>query len=184
MGVKKRAVGPQKNPCKDSVNRVPTPGFAKMQKWKKSGRTPVFPAKRRGFRPVFLNFLRAHPLFTPQVVAYQLNADGMKIRTRAGKGRPRGPAPVPRLCFALDGEAQRRSGFRYQYSCYQVEYSRNLLFKSGRLLDEVYQGLIERTWRQLDVPRLKTIFGRKSVPIKIELEAEGWRGSWNGLTTT
>jgi hypothetical protein len=68
------------------------------------------------------------------------------------------------LCFVLDGEAQRRSGFRYQYSCYQVEYSRNLLFKSGRLLDEVYQGLIERTWRQLDVPRLKTIFGRKKRP--------------------
>jgi len=51
-----------------------------------------------------------------------------------------------------------RSGFRYQFSCYQVEYSRNLIFKSGRDLDEVYQPLVERTWTRLDVPRLKTIF--------------------------
>jgi hypothetical protein len=34
----------------------------------------------------------------------------------------------------------------------------------GRLLDEVYPGWIERAWRQLDVPRLKTIFGRKKRP--------------------
>jgi hypothetical protein len=70
------------------------------------------------------------------------------------------------LCFALNREQQQRSEFRYAYSCYQLEYSRNLLFKSGRQLDEVYQGLIDRTRRVLDVPRLKTIFGRKSRPSK------------------
>jgi hypothetical protein len=70
------------------------------------------------------------------------------------------------LCFALNREQQQRSGFRYAYSCYQLEYSRNLLFKSGRKLDEVYQGLIDRTRRLLDVPRLKTIFGRKRRPFK------------------
>src|SRR4030095_1757786 len=70
------------------------------------------------------------------------------------------------LCFALNREQQQRSGFRYAYSCYQLEYSRNLLFKSGRQLDEVYQGLIDRTRRLLDVPRLKTIFGRKQRPSK------------------
>ena len=70
------------------------------------------------------------------------------------------------LCFALNFEQQKRSGFRYAYSCYQLEYSRNLLFKSGRQLDEVYQGLIDRTRRLLDVPRLKTIFGRKQRPSK------------------
>jgi hypothetical protein len=70
------------------------------------------------------------------------------------------------LCFALNFEQQKRSGFRYRYSCYQLEYSRNLLFKSGRQLDEVYQGLIDRTRRVLDVPRLKTIFGRKQRPSK------------------
>ena len=38
------------------------------------------------------------------------------------------------------------------------------MFKSGRQLNEVYQGLIDRTRRVLDVPRLKTIFGRKQRP--------------------
>jgi len=70
------------------------------------------------------------------------------------------------LCFALNREQQQRSEFRYAYSCYQLEYSRNLLFKSARQLDEVYQGLIDRTRRVLDVARLKTIFGRKSRPSK------------------
>src|SRR5262245_17901766 len=70
------------------------------------------------------------------------------------------------LCFALNSEQQHRSGFRYAYSCYQLEYSRNLLFKSGRQMDAVYQGLIDRTRRLLDVPRLKTIFGRKQRPSK------------------
>jgi hypothetical protein len=70
------------------------------------------------------------------------------------------------LCLALNFEQQKRSGFHYAYSCYQLEYSRNLLFKSGRQLDEVYQGLIDRTRRLLDVPRLKTIFGRKNRPSK------------------
>ena len=68
------------------------------------------------------------------------------------------------LCFALNLEQQKRSEFRYAYSCYQLEYSRNLLFNSGRQLDEIYQGLIDRTRRVLDVPRLKTIFGRKQRP--------------------
>jgi hypothetical protein len=72
------------------------------------------------------------------------------------------------LCFALNFEQQKRSGFRYAYSCYQLEYSRNLLFKSGRQLDEVCQGLIDRTRRLLDVPRLKTIFGRKQRPSKTQ----------------
>jgi hypothetical protein len=70
------------------------------------------------------------------------------------------------LCFALTQEQQQRSNFRYAYSTYQLEYSRNLLFRSGRKLDEVYQGLIDRTRRLLDVPRLKTIFGRKRRPFR------------------
>jgi hypothetical protein len=82
------------------------------------------------------------------------------------------------LCFALDREQQHRSGFRYAYSCYQLEYSRNLLFKSGRQLDEVYQGLIDRTRRLLDVPRLKTIFGRKQRPHQVRGGGVGdWRKS-------
>ncbi len=68
------------------------------------------------------------------------------------------------LCFALTREQQERSDFRYAYSCFQLEYSRNLLFKSGRQLDEIYQGRIDRTRRLLDVAQLKTIFGRKHRP--------------------
>ena len=49
------------------------------------------------------------------------------------------------LCFALDLDEQSRSQFRYRYSVYQIEYSRNLLFTRGTVLDTVYQGLIERT---------------------------------------
>lgn len=70
------------------------------------------------------------------------------------------------LCFALSGPEQERSGFHYRYSCFQLEYSRNLLFKSGRRLDELYQGLIDRSRRLLDVRRLRTIFGRKKRPFR------------------
>jgi hypothetical protein len=68
------------------------------------------------------------------------------------------------LCFALDLDEQARSQFRYRYSCYQLEYSRNLLFRRGTTLDAVYQGLIDRTRGLLDVPKLKTIFGWKQRP--------------------
>jgi hypothetical protein len=36
------------------------------------------------------------------------------------------------LCFALSSDEQERAGARYDYSVYQVEYSRNLLFATGR----------------------------------------------------
>lgn len=93
---------------------------------------------------------------------------GRQLRAPSGVGRL--AAVVDRwvysacLVFALDREAQERSRFRYQYSCYQVEYSRNLLFHSGRALDAVYQGLIERTRGLLDVRTLRTIFGRQKRP--------------------
>ncbi len=68
------------------------------------------------------------------------------------------------LCFALELEEQRRSGFHYRYSAYQVEYSRNLLFIRGTALDAVFQGTIERTRQYLDVPKLHTLFGYKKRP--------------------
>lgn len=67
-------------------------------------------------------------------------------------------------CFARTEAQQQQAQFRYACSGYQLEYSRNLLFKSGRRLDEVYQGLIDRPRRLLDVPRLKTISGRHHRP--------------------
>ena len=39
------------------------------------------------------------------------------------------------LCFGLDLDEQHRSGFGYAYSIYQVEYSRNLIFASGAVMD-------------------------------------------------
>nr|VFJ78827.1 MAG: hypothetical protein BECKFW1821C_GA0114237_12061 [Candidatus Kentron sp. FW] len=68
------------------------------------------------------------------------------------------------LCFALDSDEQQRSGFRYRYSVFQIEQSRNLLFTRGTTLDGVFQGLIDRTRRYLDVPKLRTIFGYRHRP--------------------
>jgi hypothetical protein len=68
------------------------------------------------------------------------------------------------LCFALTREEQQRSGFRYQYSVFQLELSRNLVFWRGTQMDEIYQKLIDRTRSSLDLERLKTIFGFKHRP--------------------
>jgi len=48
------------------------------------------------------------------------------------------------LLFGLDLEEQQRSAFQYQYSTYQLEYSRNLRLRSGRKMWQVLQGLIDR----------------------------------------
>jgi hypothetical protein len=68
------------------------------------------------------------------------------------------------LCFALELEEQQRSGFGYQYSVYQSEYSRNLVFHSGAQMEQIFQALIDRTRAHLNVKRLKTIFGFKARP--------------------
>jgi hypothetical protein len=68
------------------------------------------------------------------------------------------------LCFGLTLDEQERSGFRYQYSVYQVEYSRNLLFQRGGQMEQVFQGLIDRTRAQVGVRQLRTIFGAKARP--------------------
>ena len=51
------------------------------------------------------------------------------------------------LCFGLDPDEQRISGFRYGYSVYQVEYSRNLLFASGAQMDDLFDRILDRTRR-------------------------------------
>ena len=68
------------------------------------------------------------------------------------------------LCFALDFEEQRRSGFRYQYSSYQIEYSRNLVFEVGGHMEQVFQALIDRSRAPLDLKTIKTIVGCKHRP--------------------
>jgi len=68
------------------------------------------------------------------------------------------------LCFALDLEEQERTHFRYDYSVYQVEYSRNLLFRHGSQMEQIFQALVDRTRVWLDVKRVQTIFGAKRRP--------------------
>src|SRR5437588_12851853 len=63
------------------------------------------------------------------------------------------------LCFALDFEEQRRSGFRYQYSSYQIEYSRNLVFEVGGHMEQVFQALTDRSRAPPDLKTIKTIVG-------------------------
>ena len=68
------------------------------------------------------------------------------------------------VCFALDFDEQERSGFRYQYSNYQIEYSRNLVFEVGGHMDQVFQALIDRSRVRLDLKTVKTILGCKRRP--------------------
>src|SRR5262249_6703599 len=68
------------------------------------------------------------------------------------------------LCFALDMDEQKQSGFHYQYSNDQVEYSRNLIFEIGGHMDQVFQALIDRSRVLLDLKTIKTILGYKHRP--------------------
>jgi hypothetical protein len=73
------------------------------------------------------------------------------------------------LCFGLDLDEQRRSGFGYAYSIYQVEYSRNLIFESGAVMERTFDTVVDRTRTRLDVPKLRTLFGVGQRP--------RWRGA-------
>jgi hypothetical protein len=68
------------------------------------------------------------------------------------------------LCFGLDVDEQARSGFSYQYSIYQVEYSRNLLFDSGGQMQMLFDIVVDRTRTRLTVPVLRTLFGTAARP--------------------
>ncbi|MCB0225795.1 MAG: hypothetical protein KDI02_19055, partial [Anaerolineae bacterium] len=70
------------------------------------------------------------------------------------------------LGFALSLPEQERTGFAYDYSLYQVEYSRNLLFKRAGQMEQLFEALIDRTRTRLDLKRLKTIFGAKRRPYR------------------
>jgi hypothetical protein len=68
------------------------------------------------------------------------------------------------LCFGLDIDEQQQSRFVYDYSIYQVEYSRNLLFASGAVMDRVFNTVVDRTRSRLDIPTVRTMFGSKGRP--------------------
>ena len=65
------------------------------------------------------------------------------------------------LSLALDSEEQTASGFCYQYAVYPLEYSRHLLFPVGGQREKAFQALGDRTRAPRDVPRIKTILGRR-----------------------
>jgi hypothetical protein len=68
------------------------------------------------------------------------------------------------LCFGLDLAEQGMSGFRYSYTVYQAEYSRNLLFRSGAQMEDLFNRIIDRTRSRLDIPALRTLFGLRQRP--------------------
>jgi hypothetical protein len=68
------------------------------------------------------------------------------------------------LCFGLGLDEQKQSRFVYDYSIYQVEYSRNLIFHSGAVMDRVFTTLVDRTRSRLDIPTVRTRFGSRGRP--------------------
>lgn len=68
------------------------------------------------------------------------------------------------LSFGLDVADQQASLFRYNYSIYQIEYSRNLLFTSGAQVDQMFNQIVDRTRSRLDISKLRTMFGTKHRP--------------------
>ena len=68
------------------------------------------------------------------------------------------------LHFVLSQNEQECSGFAYQYSLFQMEYSRNFIFKIPAQMEQVFNGLIDRSRTHLTLERIKTIFGRKRRP--------------------
>lgn len=70
------------------------------------------------------------------------------------------------LNFALTSQEQEQSGFRYDYSLFQLEFSHNLLFRRGAQLDHCFESLIDRTRSRLDLEQVKTIFGSKRRPFR------------------
>ncbi len=76
------------------------------------------------------------------------------------------PLDLYRLSVFRPRLGRSKSGACFSTSIppYQMEYSRNLLFRSGQRMDEIFQALIDRhAWTTGSGPR-KTIFGDKNRP--------------------
>ena len=95
----------------------------------------------------------------------QLVADTLRSPDAIGRLRQVGERWLYQcLCFALPSDDQKRTAFRYAVSLFQMEYSRNFLFESGRVMEQVFEGLIDRTRSTLDIKTVKTILGAKQRP--------------------
>ena len=63
------------------------------------------------------------------------------------------------LHFGLPLEEQRQPVFITITVCFKLSIVATFSFKRGCQLEQCFQGLIDRTRTQLDIKRLKTIFG-------------------------
>jgi hypothetical protein len=70
------------------------------------------------------------------------------------------------LYFALSPAEQSQTHFAYQYTVFQVELSRNLLFHKGGQMEQLFESLVDRMRSAFDLKRLKTIFGNKRRPFR------------------
>ena len=124
-------------------------------------------ARRAGQEGV--RFLKEDNCFTGLANAPDLQRVADTLRSQDATGRLVAVCErwlIRCLCFALDSDDQKRTAFRYALSIYQAEYSRNFLFERGRDLDQIFEGLIDRTRSTLDIKTVKTILGCKQRPQK------------------
>lgn len=70
------------------------------------------------------------------------------------------------LHFALSATEQSQTHFQYQYAVYQVELSRNLIFRQGGQMEQLFESLVDRLRPALTLKRIKTIFGSKRRPFR------------------
>jgi DNA-binding transcriptional ArsR family regulator len=68
------------------------------------------------------------------------------------------------LCYLMPVAQQQSVGLRYQWSVYQMEFSRNLLFAGGSRMDALFQSVIDHTRGKLDVRMIRTLFGNQRRP--------------------
>lgn len=80
------------------------------------------------------------------------------------------------LCFGLDLADQQASYFHYNYSVYQVEYSRNLIFDSPHTMERLFETIVDRTRTRLDVPAVRTLFGVGQRPRRADPELSPRQG--------
>src|SRR6201993_166344 len=137
---------------------------------------PPFPAQviLNGHEYVACQARKAGILFTKEGNCFTTIADAAALAKIADTlSEPRAVGRLSQICerwiyrcvcFALDYDEQKHSRFSYDYSSYQIEYSRNLIFDVGGDMDQVFQALIDRSRAPLDLKTIKTILGYKHRP--------------------
>lgn len=80
------------------------------------------------------------------------------------------------LPFAMHSVQLEDSRFSYDWRIFQIEYSRNFIFKSGRFMGEMFQAMIDRSRNKYDLKQVKTIFGVRGRPHKRLRNANEPRG--------